>query len=355
MKNRIFNIVIASMAFLFVLLTAVSAQEPYRAGTTSANFLEIGYGPQISAMGDAGVAAVRDISSIYWNPAGLGYLTQNEAIVVHQPWYVGINTSFVGFGYVQPKLGTFALGLINVNYSDEEVTTVAMQEGTGEMFNGSEMAFSLSYGKAIVDWFSFGASLKYVTSRIWHERASAVVFDLGAIVNTKFLAWSDDPGDGLNIGMSISNYGTRMKYDGLDFRQTKDVAENEQGNYPYVPAHFLADSWELPLIFRIGLSAYGMKTENQKRTLAVDALHPNNNSESINMGGEYTLSVPGYGDFSLRGGYKALFMDESHYGLTMGFGINFHFLGNKRLRIDYSYRDLKILASTHSYSVVFAF
>ena len=95
--------------------------------------------------------------------------------------------------------------------------------------------------------------------------------------------------------------------------------------------------------------------ENQKLTLAVDALHPNNNSESINVGGEYTFSVPGYGDFSLRGGYKALFMDESHYGMTMGFGINLHFLGNKRLRIDYSYRDIKVLSSVHSYALVFAF
>jgi len=349
------NIVMFTLLLTTLFVSALKAQKPYRAGTTAANFLEIGYGPQICSMGDAGVAAVRDISSIYWNPAGLGFMNQNEAMVMYQPWYVDINTSFVGLGYVKPVLGTFALGLIYVNYGDEEVTTVEMQEGTGESYNGMEMALSLSYGKRIVNWFSFGASAKYVSSRIWHEKASAVAFDLGAIVNTKFLAWGDDPGDGLNIGMSISNYGTRMRYDGLDFRQTKDVAENEEGNYPYVPVHFLAESWELPLIFRIGISAYGLKNENQKLILAVDALHPNNNSESLNLGGEYIYSMPGYGDFSLRGGYKALFMEESHYGLTLGFGFNLHFLANKRLRIDYSYRDIKVLSSVHSYSVAFGF
>ena len=33
-----------------------------------------------------------------------------------------------------------------------EGENLVMQEGTGEMYNGSEMAFSLSYGKQIVDW-----------------------------------------------------------------------------------------------------------------------------------------------------------------------------------------------------------
>ncbi len=66
-----------------ILLLAMNtiAQEPYRAATTTASFLEIGYGSRINAMGDAGVAAVRDISSIYWKPAGLGYLQQQEATI----------------------------------------------------------------------------------------------------------------------------------------------------------------------------------------------------------------------------------------------------------------------------------
>ena len=42
-----------------------------RYGTTTANFLEIGIGSGPSAMGEAYVAVANDISSIYWNPAGL--------------------------------------------------------------------------------------------------------------------------------------------------------------------------------------------------------------------------------------------------------------------------------------------
>jgi hypothetical protein len=155
--------------------------------------------------------------------------------------------------------------------------------------------------------------------------------------------------------MSISNYGTRMKYEGLDFRQTKDIAEQEQGNYPYVPVQFEAEEHELPLIFRLGVSAHAFKSESQTLTIATDALHPNNNSESVNMGAEYTYFMPGYGDFSLRAGYKALFMEKSHYGLSLGFGIGLNFLGNKNLQIGYAYRDLKVLTSRHSYAFKFVF
>ncbi|NOX90720.1 MAG: PorV/PorQ family protein [Calditrichaeota bacterium] len=343
------------IALIFLLQSMVYAQKPYRVGTTTANFLEIGYGVRENAMGDASAAAVNDLTSVYWNPAGLGFMRQSEAMAMYQPWFVGINTSFVSIGYVKPIWGTFAVSLIYTGYSDEEVTTVDMQEGTGEMYNGQEMAFSLSYGKRLVDWFSFGASVKYINSRIWHETGQAVAFDLGAIVNTRFFAWSDKPGDGLNIGMSISNYGTRMVYNGLDLKQTKDVAPEEQGNYPYVPVRFELEDWELPLLMRLGVSAYAYKSERQRLTLALDAMHPNNNSESVNAGAEYTFVVPAYGEFSLRAGYKGLFMIDSQYGLSLGFGVKLNFLGNRALKIDYAFRDLATLGGTHSYSIGFVF
>ena len=56
-----------------------------RYGTTTANFLEIGIGSGPSAMGEAYVAVANDISSIYWNPAGLSYLTEPSALFMVQP------------------------------------------------------------------------------------------------------------------------------------------------------------------------------------------------------------------------------------------------------------------------------
>ncbi len=355
MKINIKTITIFIGLFLWYGVFQLQAQKPYRVGTTSANFLEIGYGSAGIAMGDAYVSLVKDISSVYWNPAGLGYMLKSEFQVMYQPLIADINTSYMGLGYVYPGLGTFALGLIYTGYGEEEVTTVLMDEGTGEKFDGADYSFSLSYGRRIVQWFSFGATAKYISSRIWKESASAVALDLGALVSTSFLSPFGSKEDGLTIGMSISNYGSRMQYNGMDLKRPIDEEPDEAGNFSYVPARFETQSWELPLIFRIGVSANPILTSRQRLTLSVDALHPNNNSEYINLGGEYALTLPGFGIFTLRGGYKGLEMVDSQYGMTLGFGLQFNYIRNNALKIDYAFRDYGILGNIHAYTLGITF
>lgn len=349
---------ISILITLLVLLISgeLFSQQPYRVGTTAANFLEIGYGSIANAMGDAHVAVDNgDLTSLYWNPASLGYRTRNEAFITVQPWVADINVSSAGFGYAESSLGVFAGSVILMNYGAEEVTTVSNPGGTGEKFDGMDFSLNFSYGKKIVDWFSFGFSAKYIRTQIWHETASAVALDLGAIVNTKFFAWSDVPGDGLNIGMSISNYGTRLTYDGIDLKQSVDIEPDENGNYANVPSRFEMDEWELPLIFRLGVSFYPYKSEMHSVQVAVDALHPNNNSESLNVGAQYSLRIPAYGDIYIRGGYKGLLMDQSQYGLSFGLGVVLKMFGNQSVKFDYAYRSHEVLGNINSFSVGFLF
>jgi len=352
--NRIITILTALL--LMLSFFDVYAQKPYRVGTTGANFLEIGFGSSALATGDAHVAVSNgDLSSMYWNPASLGYRDKNEAFVNIQPWFADIDLSMAAFGYVHPSLGTFAGSVIMMNYGSEDVTTVEHPNGTGEKFDGVDFSFNLSYGKRLVDWFAFGFSAKYINTQIWHETASAVAFDLGAIVNTKFFQWSETPGEGLNIGMSISNYGTRLTYDGIDLKQSVDIKPDDDGNYANVPSRYELEAWELPLIFRLGVSFYLYKSEMHSFQVSVDALHPNNNSEYVNIGGQYALNIPAYGEVFIRGGYKGMLMDESQYGLSLGFGVILKVFGNQSFKFDYAYRSHEILGAMNSYSVGFLF
>ncbi len=353
MNNKI---LLFAVILMFLSFENIYSQKPFRVGTTAANFLEIGYGGIASAMGDAHVAICNgDLSSLYWNPASLGYREKNEIFVGIQPWFAGTDLSMFGFGYVHPILGTFAGSFIMMNYGSEDVTTISNPEGTGEKFDGMDFSFNLSYGKRLAEWFSFGFSAKYINSQIWHESASAVALDLGAVVNTKFFVWSDTPGDGLNIGMSISNYGTKLTYDGIDLKQSVDILPDENGNYANIPARYELDGWELPLIFRLGVSFYLYKSDLHSFQVAIDALHPNNNSESINAGGQYILEIPAYGEVFLRGGYKGLFLDESQNGLSLGLGVKINIFGNQSIKFDYAYRHHEILGAINSYSIGFIF
>ena len=331
------------------------AQSPIRVGTTTANFLEIGFGPEAIAMGDAYVSVASGITSVYWNPAGLAFMKQGEAMFVTQPWVLDVNTSFSAVGIPAGDIGTFALSLIHMGYGDMEVTTLQRQEGTGEIFDANEFAVTLSYGRAITDWFAFGAGVKYISSQIWELTGTAMAVDLGVIVKTEYFSPTPDNKNGLRIGMSISNYGTKLQYDGINLLNPIDIDPRQNGNYKDVPGQFRLSSWELPLIFRVGASINPVVTENHTVTLAVDALHPNNNNESVNLGMQYTLNAATFGKLFLRGGYRALFMNSSEFGMTLGTGFSMKLLKNTSISVDYAYRDIGILGSVNSFGVGIGF
>ena len=343
----------------------IEAEMINRYGTTTANFLEIGIGGA-NAMGEAFVADADDLSSIYWNPAGLSNLSQNSAYFTIQPWVANIDMVFASGAISIPGVGILGLGITQLDYGDEKVTTLEYQNGTGEYFTASDFAASLTFARKIVSWFGFGSSFKYISSNIWHSSASAFAVDLGVQVDTDFFSRTGRTEDGLKIGMSISNYGTRMKFDGIDTYQPIDISEYEEGNYGDVSGQFRTSKWELPLIFRIGVSVKPIVTNFFNLTLNVDALHPNNNSESINVGTELENKLPGFGTFIIRLGVKSLYVDrsgaEALYGtsdigkrLTMGIGLKRNYLGNKIISFDYSYKSLGILGNVQAFSIGLSF
>lgn len=350
MKN-----IITLALLLFLPIMSIAQNRPFRVGTTSANLLEIGFGSAGTAMGDAYVAMSDNSSGLYWNPAGLAGLSQNEAQFSIQPWVADINLSFSSAGIVIPDVGVIGIGLIYGDYGQMDVTTVDFQEGTGEQFSANTYALSLAFARQLTDWFAFGLSGKYVGMNIWHMNANALALDLGVKIRTRFFAIGGKRENGLRIGMSISNYGTRMKFDGLDLTYPIDILPDQSGNYANTPGQFQLQGWELPLMFRLGVAVNVIKTENQQLTVAVDALHPNNNAESLNIGGEYAYNAAGVGKFFLRAGYKGVFLTHAEYGMAFGAGVEKYILGNIGLRFDYVFRDMGFLGKVNAYTLGFRF
>ena len=348
-NNHMINILFA------ILVTCIScnllAQEPIRVGTTTANFLEIGYGTAGCGMGDAYVSMAKDLSAIYWNPAGLAYLKKQQALFVYQPWFVDSQLMLSSVGFNIPTIGTFAISMVGLNFGTMDVTTLAQQEGTGEKFNAVDQSFVISYGRKLATWFATGASLKSISSQVWHLRASAFAFDLGVLINTPFFSPTGNPREGLTIGMSISNYGTKMSYDGMDLLFPIDILQEEDGNYAYAEGKFALQEWDLPLIFRLGISVNLIYTDYHQITVSTDALHPNNNSESVNIGAQYLMRIPTFGKLYARCGYKALFMDKSEYGPTVGFGVRLNTLFNTGIDLGYAYRSMGILGNSESIGI----
>ncbi|MEJ2052517.1 MAG: hypothetical protein P8X42_01240, partial [Calditrichaceae bacterium] len=145
--------------------------------------------------------------------------------------------------------------------------------------------------------------------------------------------------DGMRLGMSISNYGTKMKLDGDDLYQKTDIDPDNLGNNETLVGKLVTGDYALPIFFRVGL-AYDLDLAlNNRLTMSIDAIHPSNNSEYVNIGAEYTWNDLVF----IRGGYKSLFQEDSRESFTVGGGLQYYIKDIGKIIIDYSYAHFDIL------------
>ena len=335
--------------FLFItclllnLLQGQTESNVSKVGTTAAPFLEIEVGSRAIGMGGAFVAIANDATAIYWNPAGLSRISKIEATLVHTNWLVGSNFDFVGVVLPLGYFGSIAINVTSFSIDEMVVRTVQRPEGTGEKFSVGDLSAGLSYAKNLTDRFSIGVNAKYISQRIWHMKATGVAFDIGTLFKTQF--------NDMIIGMSISNFGASLKMEGKDVFINYDEAPQFGGSNDRIPAYKLTDKFPLPLLFRVGLAMDILNTNNSKLTIAIDAAHPNNNTEYVNLGMEYIFR----NQVALRFGYKNLFTLDTEEGLTAGVGTKLTLAGGVALKIDYAYQDFGRLENAQRFSLGFEF
>lgn len=321
------------LAGIILLCNVLFSRDITKVGTTSAAFLKIGVGASSMGMGGAGVAVAFDASSIYWNPALIVDLKGGSFCASYTNWFLDINHSFIGATLPVFGFGTIGGFITLLNMGDMKVRTVERPEGTGEYFTASDLAMGVSYARKLTNFFAIGFNFKYIREQIWHCSASSVAIDFGTIYHS-------DNGR-YHIGASVSNFGSKMHFTGRDLRRYYDQDPNASGDNEYIPAELHTDSWDLPLIFRVGLCVDMVESEWVDLKVAVDAVHPNDNTEYMNLGAELFLGKVGV----LRIGYKSMFMQDSEGGLTIGGGVAWN-VSNLKLRINYAYCNFGRLSYT---------
>jgi Type IX secretion system protein PorV len=332
------NLIMKKILIVFLLSVACVFGQS-KVGSTAAPFLNVGIGPRAISMGGAFVATASDVSSLYWNPAGASRSNTNEAMFSHSSWFADINYNWAGAMLKLGDAGTVGLNLTYLDYGDMEITTLAEQDGTGQFFSAFDLSMGLTYAYNLTDRFSLGGTVKYIQSKIWNTSASAFAMDLGVLFHSDIY--------GLRIGATITNFGTEMQMDGKDLLVQYDIDPNNYGNNDQILATLQTDEFPLPLTFRIGLAMDVLNNEEHRVTLAADALHPNDNDESLNVGGEYMFNNL----IAFRVGYKSLLLDNSEEGLTAGVGLNYNFTSEFGVRVDYAYQDFGVLDYTQHFSL----
>jgi len=325
---------------LFIILLVTSLEiftQTLKTGTTSAQILKLNVGSRSIGMGGAYTSVANDILSTYWNPSGTSEIKSNEAFFNHTDMFLDIKHDYAAFATNLSDFGSLGAFVSVLSMGEMMVRTTAQPEGTGEYFSAGALVIGLNYSRFLTENFAIGFNAKYINEYIWHMSATGFAIDVGTMYKINFL-------NELRIAASISNFGTKMQLSGRDVTRT---VPSGGGGRDFVPVNLELDKFDLPLLFRFGISSDLIKTQSNRLTFAIDAVHPNDHSEFINSGFEYGWEETIF----IRGGYNSIFEVDSEKGLTFGFGLIYQPFDYVKIKFDYAYQDFNRLPALQYFSV----
>jgi len=331
------------LKYILILITvfccSVNTFSQSKTGTTIGQFLKIEPSARISALGNAGAALYGDATAAYFNPASLGRLQNSDIEFTHNNWLADINYNYAIAAIKIGEIGTASLQVTSLNSGEIDVRTVDQPLGTGERYTVNDFAIGLGYGMMLTDRVSVGVVVNYIQESIWHSSLSAFGLDLGVQYEVEK--------DGLALGASVSNFGPRSGYSGRDLYVNYDFNSSKYGDNDHIPAELRTDNYSLPTVFRVGAS-YPIKINDLNKVIvSMEAMHPNDNYESVNVGAEWTF----FNTFSIRGGYRDLFLKDSEGGLMLGAGARVDVNSSYTIRFDYSWGDYGRLEQAHRFTL----
>lgn len=173
--------------FLLFALCSVCAQAQ-TSRAYSNEFLNIGVDAAALGMSNAVVASTDNVNSVYWNPAGLIRMEEQELSLMHSSYFANIAQFNYG-AYAMPIDDQSAFGFSVIRFSvDDILNTTQLIDDQGNInydristFSTADWAFTFSYAReSKLDGFSYGANAK-VIRRVIGEFANSwgFGFDVG--------------------------------------------------------------------------------------------------------------------------------------------------------------------------------
>ena len=182
---------------IILLLLIVSDAFSQEARKYSNEFLAIGVGARALGMSNAYVTSVNDVTSGYWNPAGLTKIKKDFQVgLMHAEYFAGIaKYDYGGFAANIDSASAFGFSIVRFGVDDIPNTTQLIDaDGNVDYnrissFSAVDYAFMFSYArKAKIPGLSYGANVKIIYRNIG-EFAKAWGFGLDAGAQYDYKKW----------------------------------------------------------------------------------------------------------------------------------------------------------------------
>ncbi len=305
-----------------------------RAGTVGFQFLKIPTDPRSIALGEAVVTDADGAAALFWNPALAAANPGYHVGAARASHYAGALFTTNQIGGIAP-LGAFAIGvgLQTLDSGEMDVTTEFEPMGTGERFRFIDVAAGITIAQQLTDLFSYGVTVKAVHESVAEVSTTTAALDLGIHYR---------------IGSTGAEMGVAIRHFGLDGEPGGELSRTD----PTAPEGVIVErdfeTITLPTTFLLGLSYHAFRaTPDHALTISSQLYRPNDNAESLSLGGEYTFREA----LVLRAGYR---FGVEEYVASFGGGVRVEALG-AAARVDYGFTRLERLGNVHAFGLNFSF
>ncbi|MDD5686671.1 MAG: PorV/PorQ family protein [Elusimicrobia bacterium] len=304
-KKQFHFLVFIFITFYFLIPTSCFSAA---AGTSGARILNQTISARVAGMGEAFVAVCDDANALYYNPAGLVNIENNEISSMYLRGRVDENYGLIGWvGTPSVRIGSFGASFLYYDGGNFEWNNL---DGTSRNVKAQQdIVGTIGYGREIFNNFSLGINAKYLSSKLVETyKGTAYAGDFGVLYKTGV--------DGFSTGLSIQNIGTKLKY--------------------------IEEADALPMNIRLGIAYKKAILQNHNFLIAIDTIKSNESNIRENIGIEYCFKRI----ISLRVGYKVGYdIDKitlgagfQMQGLKVDYGIGLVDTLNPNQRISIGYR-----------------
>jgi len=259
-------------------------------------------------MGEAYTALADDVSSLYWNPAGLALMQERQASFMYDQMYKDLKFSNASVG-IPLENGALGASLSYLNYG-----SIAGYDPNGNPI-GDQSAYD-GVGTVGAAWlgnqWSAGVNIKGIREKLADESANTFAFDGGVnVIYPKPVL-----GGTIRAGAVVQNLGGSIK--------------------------FLQNSDPLPTQWKVGVAAVQMM--DRHLNLSLDYGKPKDDDGIVGAGAEYWLNRY----IALRTGFINNHTEGS--GLRAGVGLRI-----KGVSFDYAYQGQGELGLSNRFELGFRF
>jgi hypothetical protein len=354
----ILRLLLVSVMFAFL------PKATYAQGDAAVPFLLLAPDSRAGGIGESGAGLADNSAAIFWNPAGIAFLTGTELSITHSNWLPQFNLDlFYDYltyrQYLEELDGSITASITYMNFGEFVRTGPDGPDPLGT-FRSFDAALTLGYATKLSPDWGIGFNFRLIHSRLSdqptaEERgkgvATSVSFDIATMWRPERLVLpliNEDIGGKFSVGFNLSNLGPKIYY--IDRAQADPIPTNFRLGFAYK----IIDEDFNSLIYTLDFSKL-LVSRTTTTTITEDDTITTTKSDEwykaiftawaddsfgeelrdivTSMGLEYWYGQPGDFLFAIRTGY---FYEDPAFGnrkfVTFGAGIRYDIYG-----FDFSY------------------